>query len=113
MERPAGRADSKFVRLVSPEIFLWGQYTCFLLLGDTRMRLQGALHARVPPSLEHFRLDEGGMGVCYTAVCLHWEINCLFIIVCVYFCIYDFFSFFLHIQGHSLFSLLSGNKQKR
>lgn len=55
-----------------------------------------------------------GGWVCVIQLCVYIG-NKLSLYSCVYifFCIYDFFSFFLHIQGHSLFSLLSGNKQKR
>ena len=38
-----------------------------------------------------FQAGWGGMGVCYTVVCLHWEINCLFIVVCVYFSVFMIF----------------------
>ena len=94
MERPAGRADSKIVRLVSPEIFLWGQYTCFLPLGDTRMRLQGALHARVPPSLAGWRGDG-----CVLYSCVFTLGNKLSLYSCVFII---FFSYFLHKQGNFL-----------
>lgn len=62
MER-RGRAGSMFVRLVSPEILLWGQIRVSFFLVVPGCACRGRHHARVSTTMEHFRLEKEGGGV--------------------------------------------------
>lgn len=54
------------LRLVSPEILLWGQMRVSFLWAKPCSACRGRHHARVSPSVQHFSLEKGGRGVWVT-----------------------------------------------